>query len=156
MFDDQPMDDWVAVEVKTDSGCTGFFVTWGRIQDAVDPRPLEELTLRVATRFSIGGRPMTARVCANLREAAAEPDFYEALLTFAQKPIPYGAGHNDWRREKAKTMEEGQESTSSEQGRTKRSHPGPASANLPKAHLISAGAYVASALAGCDRTPCRQ
>lgn len=85
MFHDHPIDDWVAVEVKTDSGRSAFFVTWGRIQDPVDPRPLEELTLRVATQFSIGGRPLSARVCASLREAASQPYFYEALLTFAHR-----------------------------------------------------------------------
>lgn len=106
---DQAMDDWVAVEVKTDSGRSAFFVTWGRIQDAVDPGPLEELTQRIATRFSIGGRPVSARVCANLREAARQPDFYEALLTFAQKPIPYGEGYDEWRRETADKMAEGRE-----------------------------------------------
>jgi hypothetical protein len=109
MFHDQAMDDWVAVEVKTDSGRSGFFVTWGRIQDAVDPQPLQELALRVATRFAIGGRPVSARVCASLHEAAAQPYFYEALLTFAQMPIPYGERYDEWRQENAKTMQEGRE-----------------------------------------------
>lgn len=59
------MHDWVAVEVKTDSGRSGFIVTWGRIQDAVDPRPLQELTLRVAIRFSLG----ESRVRSGLRES---------------------------------------------------------------------------------------
>ena len=103
------MDDWVAVEVKTDSGRSGFIVTWGRIQDATDTRPLEELTLRIASQFSIGGRPVSARVCTSLREAAAQPTFFEALLTFAQKPIPYGERYDEWRRETAKKMDEGRE-----------------------------------------------
>ena len=63
--------------------------------------------MRVATQFSIGGRPLSARVCASLREAASQPHFYEALLTFAQQPIPYGDGYDKWRREKAEDMEEG-------------------------------------------------
>ena len=109
MFHDQPMDDWVAVEVKTDSGRSAFFVTWGRIQDPVDPGPLEELTLRAATQFSIGGKPLSARVCASLREAVSQPYFYEALLTLAQEPIPYGDGYDKWRREKAEDMAEGRE-----------------------------------------------
>lgn len=48
-----PVDDWVAVEVKTDAGRSGFFVTWGRIQDSADPQRLEELTLPQAC---LGGR----------------------------------------------------------------------------------------------------
>jgi hypothetical protein len=102
-----PVDDWVAVEVKTDTGRSGFFVTWGRIQDAVDPRPLEDVTLRVATRFSIGGRPVSARVCAALREAAAQPE--RGLADLAQKPIPHGEGYDEWPREKLEAMAEGRE-----------------------------------------------
>jgi hypothetical protein len=106
---DQRMEDWVAVEVRTDSGQSGFFVTWGRMQDAVDPRPLEELMLRAAAGFALGGIPVSARVCANLQEAAAQPYFFEALLKMAGRPIPYGEDYDAWQRERAKAMEEGQE-----------------------------------------------
>ena len=106
---DQAMEDWVAVEVRVDSGQSRFFVTWGRIQDAVDPQPLEELLLRVAAHFAIGGQPVSARVCANLGEAAGQPYFYEALLGMAQQPIPYGEGYDAWLRERATAMQEGRE-----------------------------------------------
>ena len=97
------------MEVRTDSGQSGFFVTWGRIQDAVDPRPLEELTLRAASQFALGGQPVSARVCASLQEAAAQPYFFEAVLRMAGRPIPYGAGYDAWKREVAAAMEEGRE-----------------------------------------------
>lgn len=52
---------------------------------------------------------LIARVCASLSEAAAQPYFYEALLDFAQKPIPFGEGYGRWRREKAAAMADGSE-----------------------------------------------
>lgn len=44
-----------------------------------------------------------------LRDAVTQPYVYDALLTFAQKPIPYGEGFDAWRRDKAAAMEEGKE-----------------------------------------------
>jgi len=103
------MERWVAVEVRTDAGRSRFFLTWGRIQDPVDPQPLEALSLQAAAHFSLGGRPVRARVCRTLGEAAAQPYFFEALLTFAQQPIPVGDGYEAWRRERAAAMAEGRE-----------------------------------------------
>ena len=103
------MEDWVAIEVRTDAGGSGYFMTWGRIQDPVDPRALEELAVRAATRVSLGGRPASARVCTTLQEAAGQPYFFEALLTFSQTRIPYGEGYETWRQAKAKAMAEGHE-----------------------------------------------
>jgi hypothetical protein len=106
---DGRVEDWVAVEVRSDSGASAYFVTWGRIQHAVDSRPLEELMLRAAHGFATGGPPVSARVCASLQEASTQLYFYEAMLKFAQQPIPYGEGYEAWRRERANAMEEGQE-----------------------------------------------
>ena len=103
------MESWVAVEVRTDTRQSRFFMTWGRIQDPDDAEPLEALALQAAARFSVGGRPVRARVCRSLKEAAAQPYFFEALLTFAQQPIPHGDGYEAWRREKAAAMAEGRE-----------------------------------------------
>lgn len=102
------MEDWVAVEVQTDSGRLGFFITWGRIQNPVDPRPLEELTVRIAGR-SLGDAPATARLRASLREAANQPYFYETLLAMAQERIPHGGDYQAWRDKKAEAMAAGKE-----------------------------------------------
>ena len=102
------MEDWVAVEIQTGSGQSGFFLTWGRVQDPVDPRALEELTVRVAGRV-LGDPPVRARVCASLREAVDQPNFYEALLAMAQERIPYGGDYQAWRQSKAEAMAAGKE-----------------------------------------------
>lgn len=81
----------------------------GRIQHAVDSRPLEKLVLRAAHGFATDGPPVSARVCESLQEASTQPYFYEAMLKSAQQPIPYGEGYEAWRRERAKAMEAGQE-----------------------------------------------
>jgi len=101
------VDDVVAVQVTTDAGGAGFFMTWGRIQDPVDPGPLETLTLRASSGFRLNGRPVKARVCSSLREAAGEPYFYEALLAFARESIPYGDGYEAWRTAKDSAMGSG-------------------------------------------------
>jgi hypothetical protein len=81
------MEDVVAVEVELEDGARRYFLTWGRIQDAVDPGPLCALVLAVAPRFALGGTPAHARLCETLRQAAgsdAAPYFYECLLRFAR------------------------------------------------------------------------
>ena len=103
------MEDLVAVEVTTAEGPRCWFVTWGRIQDPVDPAPLEALVLRVADHFALPGTPVSARVCDTLQEAREAPLFFEALFEFAQRPIPFGDGYEAWRERADRLMQEGKE-----------------------------------------------
>ena len=103
------MEDIVAVALTTTDGQVSYFVTWGRIQDPVDPEPLERVILDVSSRFAIQGEPLSARLCRSLRDARDAPYFYEALFAFAQKPIPFGPRYQKWRRSIDKAMREGKE-----------------------------------------------
>ena len=103
------MENWVAIEVTTDQRKSYFFLTWGLIQDEVDPGPLEELAVLAAEHFSLVGRPVKARICLSLKEAAKQQYFFEALLTFAQERIPSGDEHEEWRLRKRRAMAEGRE-----------------------------------------------
>jgi hypothetical protein len=103
------MEDIVAVAVTLDNGERRYFMTWGRIQDSVDPQPLEDLVLRHARSNALGGEPVSSQVCTTLQEASQEPYLFEALVSFASRPIPFGPKYEDWRREKAAEMEEGQD-----------------------------------------------
>ena len=103
------MEDVVAVMVTLDSGEHRYFMTWGRIQDVIDGAELAALVLREAPRFDLGGEPASAEVCWSLRDARHETYFFEALLAFAQRPIPYGSGYEAWRAEKAVAMARGEE-----------------------------------------------
>lgn len=106
------MDNVVAIEIELADGTSRYFITWGRIQHPVDPKPVCELVLGAARRWALGGEPASARLCNTLREAAdtdAAPYFYECFLTFAQQAIPFGDGYEAWRHEKADRMREGRE-----------------------------------------------
>ena len=103
------MEDLVAVEMTTAEGPRCYFVTWGRIQAAVDPAPLEALILEVAGHFALPGTPVSTRVCESLQEAREAPLFFEALFNFAQRPIPFGDGYEEWRRRIGTLMREGKE-----------------------------------------------
>jgi hypothetical protein len=101
------MEDVVAVEVQLVGGGSRYVITWGRIQDEVDPTQLEALVLAHSRRLDLGGTAERARVCFSLREAAdsgSAPYFYEGLLDFAHRPIPFGAGYEHWRAERAAAM----------------------------------------------------
>lgn len=104
------MEDVVAVRVALADGSSRYFVTWGRIQDPVDPRFVEDLVLKFASSCSLGASPVEARLCATLREAAESaeaPYFFEALVAFA-------AGHprepdDVWHTERDEAMRDGRE-----------------------------------------------
>jgi hypothetical protein len=73
------MEEIVAVAVALANGQKRYFLTWGRIQDSVDTKPLEDLILTHAVAYDLGGRPTKAYVCESLQAAAGEPYFYEGL-----------------------------------------------------------------------------
>lgn len=91
------MEELVAVAVELASGDVRYFITWGRIQHPVDPRPLARLILDQCHHFALGSGVRTVRICPTLQEAAQQPFFYDALFTFAQHPIPFGSGYDAWR-----------------------------------------------------------
>lgn len=100
----------MAVEVGLADGQVRYFLTWGRIQDRVNPDPVCALVLRAARSCSLGGEPTSARLCHTLREAAESPSapyFYECFLSFSRAPLPPPGGYEAWRAEKASAMEKG-------------------------------------------------
>lgn len=106
------MDDVVAVEVRLADGGRRYFVTWGRIQDTVDPESLCDLVLSHARHGCLRGEAVSARLCETLREAAESgeaPYFYECFFRFCQRPIPYGERYEEWRVAKAEAMQRGKE-----------------------------------------------
>jgi hypothetical protein len=106
------VDDVVAVCVELEGGGRRYFVTWGRIQSAVDPGPLEALVLRHSTGCSLGGVALRARVCPTMREAAMSEDapyFFESYRNFASVQIPFGNEYDEWRNLRAAAMESGRE-----------------------------------------------
>ena len=102
------MEDVVAVRLTLESGEARYFLTWGRIQDVVDPAELERVVLDSCTRYSLDGRPVSAAVCGSLGEARDEPYFYEAFWELSQTRIPFGRRYPRWRRRIEREMSEGE------------------------------------------------
>jgi hypothetical protein len=106
------VDDVIAVAVRLADGRQRYFLTWGRIQAAVDPDPVCALVLRFSRSCSLGGAPVSARLCGTLREAADSPDapcFYEAFLAFAAHSAPSKADYPAWKAGVAERMEAGRD-----------------------------------------------
>lgn len=103
------MDDIVAVEVLLDNGNRRYFLTWGRIQDTVDPTELEQIVVEKSNGFHLAGKPVSARVCYTLQEARDQAYFFECLFAMSQRPIPFGNGYGAWRSEMDKRMRAGRE-----------------------------------------------
>jgi hypothetical protein len=103
------MEDIVAVEVNLTTDERRYFLTWGRIQDRVDPSALERIVLEGSTGFALGGSPASARLCSSLSAAKKEPFFFECFFQMCQKPIPFGPGYERWRSEMDRLMRMGKE-----------------------------------------------
>jgi hypothetical protein len=106
------MEDVIAVEIGLKDGSSRFFVTWGRIQEPVDPGAVCELVMRHASEAMLGGEPVAAKVCPTLRgaaESSAAPYFFDALVKFSRQGIPHGDDYEPWRRERAAAMASGLE-----------------------------------------------
>jgi hypothetical protein len=106
------VDDVIAVAVRLDDGRERYFLTWGRIQDKIDPGPVCDLVLRSSRSCSLGGAPVSARLCATLREAADSPDapyFYECFFQFASQPPPSEEDYPAWKARIAERMEAGRD-----------------------------------------------
>ena len=106
------MDDVIAVEVTLDDEERRYFITWGRIQDAVDPGPVAEVVLSHAHQFQLGAKAVSARVCESLREVAESscaPYFFEALLRYPVTSIPFGSDYETWRQARSAAMSRGEE-----------------------------------------------
>lgn len=102
------MEDVVAVRVELADGRSCYYLTWGRIQDPVDPKPLESLILRHAQVQLARHRPVEARVT-RLAEASKEPWFFESFFGMAQRQIPFGPGYGDWKKKTRRRMREGRD-----------------------------------------------
>jgi hypothetical protein len=100
------MEDIIAIRVAFADQPIRHVLTWGRIQDAVDPKPVEQLA---AAFMSPRGIVSRTTVCDSLQEASQCPYFYEALFDMAQRRIPFGDGYEEWVRERDRAMREGRE-----------------------------------------------
>jgi len=102
------MDDVVGVKAKDAAGRFVAFMVWGRLFDVVDDRELLDLVRDRSSSFA--GAPMTDfRLSTSLIEISNHEYFFESLLWFAWRPIPFGAEYQAWRAEtRRKLIEDGE------------------------------------------------
>ena len=103
------MDDYVAVCVKLKKGGRRYFLTFGRLFDAVDGTELEALVLKQSKSFALGGEPVKVEVCYSLADADKTPYFYEALLALHRHGPPHGtAKWKTWKRAMTRAIRNGE------------------------------------------------
>ena len=95
------MDDVIAVEITLETGEKRFYLTWGRVQETVDPGPVAEIVLAGAVLDASGAKPIAARVCDTLQEARDAPYFYECYFDMCRTVWP-----DDWHAWRAQTDEQ--------------------------------------------------
>jgi hypothetical protein len=89
------VEDIVAIKATDSRGKPHFFIAWGRAFDPVDPKPLLRAVRPALSRFGLSAI-RRLEVCPTLQEASDQPYFFEALVAFAQKPIPTGKVRRAW------------------------------------------------------------
>jgi len=102
------MEDIVAIRVVDSEGEEHYFLTWGRIFDAVDPAPLLEAVTPHLSNFGIKNFS-EIKLCRSLREASTQKYFYECFFSRCQQKIPFGDGYEEWRQERKAKIEGGKE-----------------------------------------------
>jgi hypothetical protein len=93
------MDDIVGVCVLSPGRGWLGFLTYGRLWDSTDEA---ELVAAVRANLPVFGLYSSdeVRVCTSLQELSSCPYFFEGLLGFAWKPIPFGDAYDQWREER--------------------------------------------------------
>jgi hypothetical protein len=89
------MEDIVAIKATDASGKPHFFVTWGRVFDRTDPNSLLNAVRRALPQFGVS-EPRQVELCSTLQEAAGQPYFYEALVSFTRQPAIDSAHRAEW------------------------------------------------------------
>ena len=99
----------VALEVGLANGDSTHFMTWGRVQDVVEPESVERVVLTYAQLVGLPAKAVKARLCRSLQEASHQPFFYECFFLMCQMRVPYGPDFDAWKAARAAAMKEGRE-----------------------------------------------
>jgi hypothetical protein len=83
------MQDVVGIVVTDGTRKPVAFLTWGRVFDRVNEKPLLDALRKGLRKFGVSQQAKIS-VCNSLQEVAGSEFFYEGLCNFAWKPIPFG------------------------------------------------------------------
>lgn len=92
------------MRVNLKRGGPRYFLTWGRLFDAVDGANLESVVAQNLTKFALDGVAKSVEVCDSLQEASNQPYFFEALWALGQERIPFGPGYQKWAAKKRREL----------------------------------------------------
>lgn len=99
------MEDVVGIKAKDRSGNIVAFMTWGRLFDPVEDDGLLKAVENQSGSFA-GGPMIDFSICRSLLDVADHQYFFEGLLHFAWRPIPFGEGYEQWRKQKRIELKE--------------------------------------------------
>lgn len=102
------MEDVVGILVNDKKRGQIAFLTWGRVFDPVDSKPLVRAVASGLSKFGIENATIT--VCHSLKDVASAEYFFEGLLKLGQKRIPYGKqSYPVWMRKMQRAITRGRE-----------------------------------------------
>lgn len=93
------MEDVVAIVAKDRLGRQVGIMTWGRLFGALESKPLLREVKKHSKTFD-GGPMRDLTLCESLSQASKFAYFYEALIHFSQRPMPFGKGYKAWQKRK--------------------------------------------------------
>lgn len=100
------MEDIVSIKIRDSDGTWYGLMTYGRIWARNDDRDLLRVVSQHLATFGIR-EPQSLELCDSLQQVSTAQYFYEALLSFASDPIPFGDKYDQWRVEKRRALEQG-------------------------------------------------
>jgi len=82
---------------------------YGRVYDPVDSQKAEELILKYADHYDLGGKPIKAELCFSLSDASSSPYFYECLISVSKIKVASDTEgtYAEWRKKMKLEIEKG-------------------------------------------------
>ena len=102
------MEDIIAIKVLDKKKGEAAFLTWGRVFDRVDPAHIEKVLTRFLPKYGLNDVAKVT-VCWSLKDVASYPYFFEKLVFFAWKPIPFGKRYKSWAFKMKRAISSGKE-----------------------------------------------
>src|SRR5882724_10588268 len=103
------MEDIVAIKVFDKKKRSVAFLTWGRVFDRTDPKPLREAVSGAAAKFGLH-HITSIVVCDCLQSVADHKYFFEALAAISRQPVPFGLKtYKPWAAKIRKAISSGKE-----------------------------------------------
>jgi len=103
------MEDVVAIKITDRKKGQVAFLTWGRVFDRTDPKPLEKAVANGVKHFGFVN-VISIAVCDSLQEVRACEYFFEGLIAISWRPIRFKKNtYKPWAEKMRKSIARGKE-----------------------------------------------